>query len=251
MNHSFPIAALLVATAVFLLAGLVKGVVGLGLPTVAMGLLALAMPPAQAAALLVVPSLVTNLLQLRPLSGLGAMLLRLGPMLAGVCAGSALGAVWLGAPAGHGAAMALGAVLVLYAAWGLAGARLIVPAQTEKWLGPVIGAVTGVVTAATGVFVVPAVPYLQALGMQKDELVQAMGISFTVSTLALAAGLAAQGVYSTGSALSSLLMLAPAVAGMVAGQWLRRALSPTMFKRIFFAGLALLGMYMVVKGMHS
>ena len=44
----------------FLVAGLVKGVVGMGLPTVAMGLLGLVMPPVQAAALLVVPSLVTT-----------------------------------------------------------------------------------------------------------------------------------------------------------------------------------------------
>ena len=50
--------------ATFLLAGLVKGVIGMGLPTVAMGLLALALPPAEAAAILVVPSLVTNVWQL-------------------------------------------------------------------------------------------------------------------------------------------------------------------------------------------
>ncbi|RUZ51274.1 sulfite exporter TauE/SafE family protein, partial [Mesorhizobium sp. M7A.F.Ca.CA.004.05.2.1] len=50
--------------AVFLAAGFVKGVVGMGLPTVAMGLLAVTMPPAQAAALLLSPSLVTNLWQL-------------------------------------------------------------------------------------------------------------------------------------------------------------------------------------------
>ena len=48
----------------FLLAGLVKGVIGLGLPTVAMGLLGLAMPPVEAAAMLLVPSLVTNVQQL-------------------------------------------------------------------------------------------------------------------------------------------------------------------------------------------
>ena len=50
--------------ATFLLAGLVKGVIGLGLPTIAMGLLAIVLPPAQAAALLVVPSFVTNVWQL-------------------------------------------------------------------------------------------------------------------------------------------------------------------------------------------
>src|SRR4051794_41754224 len=52
-----------VATSTFVLAGFVKGVIGLGLPTVAMGLLAIVMTPAQAASLLVVPSLLTNVWQ--------------------------------------------------------------------------------------------------------------------------------------------------------------------------------------------
>ena len=52
--------ALAAVTLTFVLAGFVKGVIGLGLPTVAMGLLAIVMPPAQAAALLVVPSFLTN-----------------------------------------------------------------------------------------------------------------------------------------------------------------------------------------------
>src|SRR5262247_2309149 len=57
-------ASTLVAIAgAFLLAGFVKGVIGLGLPTVSIGLLGLLMTPAQAAAILVVQSLVTNIWQ--------------------------------------------------------------------------------------------------------------------------------------------------------------------------------------------
>lgn len=249
MTDSFPFYVALATTAVFLIAGAVKGIVGLGLPTVAMALLALVMTPAQAAAQLVVPSLITNLLQLRPWSTLGPMLRRLGGMQVGICAGSLLGSWWLGAPMGHGAAVALGVVLILYAVWGLLGVRPTLSQATEKWLGPVVGATTGVVTAATGVFVVPAVPYLQALGLEKDELVQAMGISFTVSTLALGLGLAMQGVFSSATAASSLAMLVPAVAGMAFGQWLRGLLSPVMFRTCFFVSLMLLGTHMIIRGL--
>ena len=56
----------LFCAAVFIAAGIVKGVVGLGLPTLSMALLALAMALAQAAALLILPSLVTNVWQMRP-----------------------------------------------------------------------------------------------------------------------------------------------------------------------------------------
>ena len=210
---------MLLTTTVFLLAGLVKGVVGLGLPTLAMALLALAMPPAQAAAaLLILPSLVTNVWQMRPWPTLAPMTRRLWPMQAGVVAGTLCGAWLLGAPAGAWAMQALGAALVVYGLWGLSGARVSqVPAGAERVLGPLVGAVTGLVTAATGVFVIPAVPYLQALGLSRDELVQAMGLSFTVSTVALAAGLMLNGQCSAAALSGSALMLLPAVLHARAG----------------------------------
>jgi uncharacterized membrane protein YfcA len=236
------------AGAVFLMAGAVKGVIGLGLPTLSMALLALWMPPAEAAALLIVPSLVTNVWQLGPWRQLGAMWRRVRGMQAGVVAGTLAGAWCFGMPAGAWSEAALGVVLCLYAGWGLTGRQLQVAADTERWLGPLVGALTGLVTALTGVFVVPAVPYLQALGLQRDELIQAMGVSFTVSTVALAIGLAGNGGYSTSAASGSLVMLLPALGGMAFGQWLRHRLPVAVFRRCFFSGLLLLGLYMAARG---
>ncbi|MDF0731569.1 sulfite exporter TauE/SafE family protein [Pseudomonas entomophila] len=232
----------------FLLAGTVKGVIGLGLPTIAMGLLGLAMPPAQAAALLIVPSTLTNLWQLASGGHLLALLRRLGGMLAMIFLGTLLGSAWLGIDSGRWAAHALGAALLAYALYGLVGRGLRVPAQREAWLGPLCGLLTGVVTAATGVFVMPAVPYLQGLGLSRDEMVQALGLSFTVSTLALAVGLAGQGALGGQALGASLLMLAPALLGMFAGQWLRQRISAVLFKRCFFVGLALLGAHLSLNG---
>ena len=117
-----------------------------------MALLAIWMPPAAAAALLIAPSLVTNLWQLQPWSGVMAMLRRLAGMQLGIVAGTLLGAWCFGAPAGSGAMLALGLALAGYAAWGLLGRSLALPARHEAWLGPVVGALTGAVTALTGVF---------------------------------------------------------------------------------------------------
>lgn len=238
----------LAAAGVFAVAGMVKGVVGLGLPTVAMALLALWMAPAQAAALLVVPSLLTNVWQMRPWQGVPPLWRRLAGLQLGVCAGTWGGAWWLGAPAGEGARLALGVALIAYALWSLAGAQGVTPPRHERWLGPLVGVVTGTVTAATGVFVVPAVPYLQSLGLQRDALVQAMGLSFTVSTLALAGGLIAQASLPPAVWVASLGMLVPALLGMAAGQWLRQRLSPPAFRRCMLASLLALGGYLVWAG---
>ena len=85
----------LTIAASFLLAGLVKGVIGLGLPTVSMGLLALVATPAQAAALLVVPSLVTNVWQMAAGPGLVPLLRRLGPMMLAILAGTWIATLWV------------------------------------------------------------------------------------------------------------------------------------------------------------
>jgi uncharacterized membrane protein YfcA len=145
------------------------------------------------------------------------------------------------------AAIALGIALALYAVSGLVSLRIAVPQRVEPWFSPLIGAATGVITAATGIFVIPAVPYLQALGLEKDELVQALGISFLVSTLALGASLASTGVLSSSVATESLLALVPTLAGMGLGQIVRARISATLFRRCFFLGLLLLGLHLALR----
>lgn len=230
---------------VFVLAGMVKGVTGMGLPTVAMALLGLVMPPLQAAALLVVPSLLTNVWQMLERQGLHAAWLRLRPMLLGVCAGTLLGGALFAQ--GEGKAI-LGVALVLYALLGLSSWHWKVRAEQEWWLGPVVGVATGILTALTGVFVLPAVPYLQALRLGKEELVQAMGLSFTVSTLALAVLLAGQGAWQPADAGMSFVAQLPALLGLALGTRLRARLEPQMFRRCFFAVLLLLGVHMGLAG---
>ena len=244
-------AAIAIIAGAFLLAGAVKGVIGMGLPTVAMGALGLVMPPVQAAALLVVPSLATNVWQMLAGPALAAAVRRFATMLIGVCAGIFLGIGLLTGGAGALASGLLGGVLALYGALGLSAARFTVPRRAERWLSPIVGLVTGLLTGATGVFVVPAVPYLGSLGLERETLIQTLGLSFTVSTIALAAGLAATGKFPASVAAASALALVPAFAGMFLGQKIRRSVHPDVFRRWFFAGLLVLGSYMLVRAVVS
>ena len=233
----------------FLLGGLVKGVIGLGLPTVAIGIMGLAMTPANAAALLVVPSLVTNIWQFMAGPRLAPLLRRLWPMLAGICLGTFAGAGLLSGDSSGRATIALGVALILYAVVGLASVQFSVSARAEPWLSPLIGAATGIVTAATGVFVIPAVPYLQALTLTRDEHVQALGLSFTVSTVALAAVLAHAGIFRPSVAGASLLALVPTLAGMLLGQRIRHRISPAAFRICLFLGLLVLGCHLALRAL--
>jgi uncharacterized membrane protein YfcA len=235
--------------AVFVLAGLTKGVIGLGLPTISMGLLALVMPPVQAAALLALPSFVTNFWQMMAGPSFRTVVRRLWPMMVGVCLGTWAGiGLMTGAGARYGTAM-LGVALALYAVTGLAAVRFSIAPSREVWAGPLVGAVTGLITAATGVFVIPAVPYLQAIGLEKEDLIQALGLSFTVSTAALTVNLAADNALGAGLAGPALGALAMACIGMWLGQVLRLRMSPATFRRCFFIGLLLLGAYLAVRSL--
>jgi len=232
-------------SAIFFAAGLVKGVLGMGLPTFAMGLLGLVMPVAQAAGLLTLPSFVTNVWQAWTGGSLRALLARLWSLQAGIVLGVAL-AAWL-PPQEDGSARALlGACLLAYGLVGLAGWRpRPLSSGAQRLLAPLAGAVTGVITALTGVFVLPAVPYLQSLQLQRHQLTQALGLSFTTSTIALAALLAARGQLGLGGSVQSALALAPALAGMFVGQKIREGMSEALFRRCFFGGLVLLGAWLL------
>ncbi len=236
---------LLIAT--FLVAGLVKGVTGMGLPTVAMGVLATTLPPAAAAALLVVPTFVTNVWQMLGGTRMRPLLRRLWAMMLCVIAGTFLGMRLLVSIDPAWSARLLGLALLGYALHALLAPALSVPARFESRLSPLVGLVTGLLAGATGIFTVPAVPYLQALGLQKDDLVQALGLSFTVSTTALAGGLFVNDALAMDQIGLSLLALIPAFAGMWLGARIRHRISPTTFRRCFLLLLMLLGLEQLLR----
>ncbi|SOC36095.1 hypothetical protein SAMN05892877_102335 [Rhizobium subbaraonis] len=236
-----------VAFITFAAAGFVKRVTGMGLPTVAMGLLGALISPLAAAGLLLVPSFVTNVWQLATGPGLGPLVRRFRSMMVAIVAGTLAGSAMLASGDTDATTKALGGVLVIYAGYTLLARQIRVPPMLERWLSPAAGLATGLVAGATGVFVIPAVPYLQSLELEKDELVQTLGLSFTVSTVALAAALIWRGAFRADNLVLSLLSVVPALAGMWVGQRVRDRVSPQTFRLFFLLGLALLGAEMVLR----
>ena len=233
---------------VFLLAGGVKGVVGLGLPTVAIALLSATFGIEAALPLLVIPSFVTNVWQGAIGGRALALFRRFGVALAIIPVATWVGYrhVFIAAP--ELMERVLGVVLILYAGSGLAAVRFSVPAGAEPVLTPILGVVNGLVTGVTGTFAVPMVMYLEAVGLDRDELVQMLGIAFSVSTAALAVVLIAHGAYRLDAGYASAAAVLPAIAGMVAGARLRARLTPAAFRRWLLAALALIGLKLLVIG---
>jgi uncharacterized protein len=242
---------LILIVVVFLLAGFIKGALGMGLPTVAMGLLAVTMPPGEALAIVIVPAIVTNIWQTFVGPYLRDIIRRLWPLMIGTVIGIWLNSGMLTGPYARFGPVVLGALLVIYAVLGLSKINFHVARSNEKWIGGIVGLVTGMVSATTGVQVLPSMPFMQAIGMEKDELVQALGVFFTVATMALAINLTSAGLLSAATALPGAVAMAAAFAGMFIGQAVRTKLQPEAFRRWFLIAMILLGIYLTGSAVYE
>ncbi len=231
----------------FLLAGAIKGVVGLGLPSVSLGILTVFFGLQPAMALMLVPSIVTNIWQACVGGRLIELLRRFRLFLLSAAVGILLGVEILAGADADLLARLLGLLLTAYAVLGLTTPKLSLPSSCEGWAGPVAGAVNGVLTGLTGSFAVPGVPYLQALGLGRDALVQMMGILFTVSTLALGIALGGKRLLALEELSLSAAAVIPAAFGMVIGQKIRGLLSEAAFRKTLFRALLLLGLYIMFR----
>ncbi len=231
----------------YLLAGTVKGVIGMGLPTVSLALMVLVVELPDAMVLPLVSSFVTNLWQGVVGGHIRNLLTRLWPFLL-----MATVSVYIGVKVLISVDLALlsallGILLIAYSAVNLAGFRLTTSIRNEKWAGPLAGLVNGVLTGMTGSAVIPGVMFLQSIGLSRDRLIQAMGLLFSISALALAIALQQNNLFTLEHAVLSTAALLPAIMGMMLGQKIRKTLSETRFKKVFFISLLVLGAYIVAK----
>ena len=263
----YEIWALCAVAVVFLAGGVVKGGIGLGLPTVSIGLMAIWMPITEAAAILILPVILTNIWQAFFGTALKLILLRLWTLLIALMIGSAAAVILIASANQSLADGLLGTMLILYAGLALSGARFSVPVRAEPVLSSVIGLATGLISGATAIFVIPAVPYLQSLNfasgrpgreddpsdptratdqtMIKDALIQSLGITVLVGSAGLAFGLGAKGNLPLEVVVPGLIGTVTAILGMIAGRKIRNRLSLEVFRRWVLSALIVLGLVMV------
>lgn len=231
----------IVALALFF-GGTAKGIVGFGIQIVSLAILSIAFDLLTAMAVLLAPTIATNIWQALVGRDTRVLLRRLWPFLLAVAGAVFIGSLALRRVELHLLTAMLGIVTLVYSVSGIAGFRLAVPARSESWLGPVFGVANGLITGMTGASVIPGTLYLQALEFGRDRLVQAMGMLYLVSAGALALAMLANGLLNPQLGLLSAAAVVPAIAGMIAGQRIRRYLSETWFKRIFYLALFGLGL---------
>jgi hypothetical protein len=235
---------MLVVAGAFIVAGIAKGAIGIGLPPIAIGLMTLALPLGDALAIMAIPTLTTNIFQALYGRRFFALLRRFGTMAAAAVIGVIAVAVTLGKLGSPGTIGWLGLVMVLYALLALFAWRPVMPRAAEPWANPLIGLASGAVTGITGMAAVPFLPYMQSLQIAKNDLIQGLGILFVFMTGALAAALVQQNLFDTANTIGGVVAIAPTFLGVWIGQKVRHAASPEVFRKIFLFGMLALGLHM-------
>lgn len=242
---SFDLTESAIVFGAFTVAGVVKGLAGFGLPTVTLGLLALIRPLPEAMALMLVPTLATNIWQSLVGPALLPVLRRLWLFLVAAVIGTFVGAGILARSDAQLLSGLLGALLIASAALALAGLPMPVPGRgQERWLSPLVGGTAGVLTGMTGSFLMPAAPYLAALKLPPQHFVQGFGLGALLATFALALGMAGHGLLPPDLGLASLIGVAPAFLGMAIGTRIRRTMPDARFRTVIQAALGLVGLWL-------
>lgn len=232
---------------VFFFAGIIKGVVGFGMPLFAISIMAFFMPLTLAIAANVAPSLSTNIRQAFRGPYLIDLVGRLWPFLV-----PAIALIWVGIaiqmrvnPAYPG--LALGILAVCFAALSASRFTIRLAPNQEKPVGFVIGLFNGVITGVTGIFIIPGALYLQALGLKRDELVQALGLLFMLSTGTIGVIFTFKAIMTVDLLLVSLFAVPPAFLGMAIGERLRVGVSEGLFRKLFLLGVGVIGTSLIVR----
>lgn len=231
----------------FFIAGTVKGTIGLGLPTTSLILLTLSINLPSAMALLLVPSLITNIWQAFT-GGHGLEIIKrfwLFFLLSTLLVWP--GAIILSVISIKYLSGLLGLLLILYASFSLGKMRYSINSSHEKAFGIGAGIINGSVTGMTGSFIFPGVLFLNSVDLPKEKLFQAMGILFTLSTISLAFALNQVNLLNPKQATWSAIATIPAILGMLSGRQLRKNISEKLFQTIFLVTIFIIGSYLFSK----
>lgn len=233
--------------ATYLFAATAKGVTGLGFSTTCLPFLAMTVGLKEALPLLIIPSVSSNLVVMYGAGHFQETLHRFWPMLLATVPGLIIGLWALALVDGRLAGGVLGVVLILWCLFSYAKPELRLPNRWERICSPISGFLTGLVNGVTGSQVMPSMPFLMALHLNRNVFIQAINCSFTLSSIIMAFGLGRLGLFSVDGVFLSLVGTGFAFAGLRIGERIRHGLSPEVFRLGILIMLTLMGLTLMAR----
>ena len=230
----------------YVFAATAKGITGLGFSTTCLPILALLVGLKDALPLVIIPSVCSNLVVMRQAGHFRATVRRFWPMLLATLPGLALGLLTLSYIDGVQAGAIFGVTLLLWCGFSFAKPDLRLPNGWERPLAPVSGFVTGALNGMTGSQVMPSVPFLMTLHLDRNQFIQACNCSFTLSSFVMAFGLGQLGLFPRDALVISILGTCFIFVGLRMGSAIRHRLSEKLFRLGVLAMLSLMGLGLIL-----
>ncbi|MFK7890061.1 MAG: sulfite exporter TauE/SafE family protein [Granulosicoccus sp.] len=236
---------LMAGCGIYLIAGIIKGTLGIGFPTAAVSLLAQVADARTAIIVVIVPMLITNLWQVIRSADFVTVFtehrILITLMVAGIAVFSQVSAQ---VPIGTLTAI-LGAVVVIYAIYSLLDKPIHFAPAHDKPVQAVVGLSAGVMGGMVSVWAPPILFYLRAKGLQKEQFVATVGVLLLSGSSVLVLGYWHSGVLTSGLWLISCLLVIPALAGFRIGEIIRRRLSSQRFERLLLWFFLVMGLNLI------
>jgi uncharacterized membrane protein YfcA len=248
---NLPLASLIAIVVALFVAGTTKGLIGVGMPIVAVPLLSLVVDLPIVVGLLSIPLIITNIPQAVVGDRLGVVLRRLTPIFAGLIVGVIIGVSLLTTMNPAFMKPVVGIILIAIALSLLFSPHLIVPKKLELYASPIaglIGGIAGGIAALPGPFVFI---YLLALGIKRDQFVQYSSMFLTVAALLMAITLGQMGALGWNDAIISTVSALPIFLGMWVGSHIRQLVSPELFRKVILGVVMVSGVNLIMNGMYT
>jgi len=231
----------------YVVAASIKGLTGIGFSTSCLPIMALRLDLKMAIPLVIIPSIVSNVAVMVEARGFKQAIKRFWPLYLASVPGLLLGLSLLVAINVAASKAILGLVLITYALWALFNRPASLSDKWERLLKVPTGFCTGFINGLTGSQVMPSLPYLLSLNLHKNDFVQAINISFTLSSFVLLVGMNRLGYLPPQILLLAVAGLVPVLGTLYVAGRIQKRLSGDSHRKLVLGFLLFMGVVLLIK----
>ncbi len=231
----------------YFISAFLKGISGLGFSTICLGLLAMFLEPKLAIPLVFLPSLSSNFIVMLEVGHFFESLKRFWVLILSALPGLVIGILFLNNSGSDGPRLILGIIMLIYSLWAFRIEVMHLSERIEKVLLVPVGVISGMVNGITGSQIMPIMPFLLSLKMDRNVLVQTMNCAFSFNTLVMITGFSTIGLFTLPMMSLSIAGILPVALGVYLGGRIRRRVSEALFRRMVLGLLMLMGTILIVR----
>ena len=226
--------------------GIIKGAVGIGMSMFSVPIIAFFLPPTTSIMLLCFPVLITNILQMQILKGIGSY--RFLPMFAALVIGLIIGGKLI-LEIDHSTISQIIAILIIISVTAnFLGTDFVkIKPFFEKKITIILGLFSGIIGGLSSMYAPLIIAYLVCVNLEKEFFIRTIATMYFIGSLILYPFFIYNGLGTIYDLLVSALLIIPALFGQSLGSKIRHKISNKVFRKFTFLILLVIGFSLLIK----